>query len=623
MRFFLLLFFFSINIYAQDRCKKANKQLKKIDKYVLVGDTEKADNLLVKLQSMCNNPIFVNSIADIYYHSIKDYDNAYVLYLKAYKNNKLVNTSPFSIFNFLKLAYQKGDYHVFEEVVSNANFNINLDDYSEIKALVAKNTFAISSLKDSVYFSPIYLDINSNYDDYFPSMPINSNVLIYTYRDLDSELQDEDFYLSRNIDDRWSNPIKLGANINSDYREGSLSVSLDGKDLFYASCNRPDSYGGCDIYFSTLLNETKWSNSINMGSLINTKYWESQPSISADGNLLFFSSNRYGGYGGADIWVSRKINNIWSDPVNLGPTINSPGDEYTPFLHYDNQTFYFSSKGHPGFGGFDLYTAKINEQFEFDSIVNLGFPINTHYDESGLIVSPDGEKAYFNSNANGNLDIYEFNLPKKNQSHPVAVVNGVILDSINRKGVSCDISIIGLKNDWEYQCKSDNLGQFSFSISPDSKFSITVLSEYHDYFSSNYELQKDETLKSLTIVLNRLNLGNTINLNNIYYNFDDYSLAENSLIEIKKFADYLILNSSLIIEIGGHTDNIGSKQYNYQLSDQRAKSVYNALLNYGVPSSQMTYKGYGFDKPVNNDDSEYARLMNRRTEVKIIGANGK
>ena len=122
----------------------------------------------------------------------------------------------------------------------------------------------------------------------------------------------ENFFLSRKVNNVWTNPIKLGDNINSDYREGSLSVSFDGRDLFFTSCNRPDTYGGCDLYFSTLINDTVWSESINMGTSLNTKYWESQPSISADGQLLFFSSNRYGGYGGSDIWMSRKKDSFWT-----------------------------------------------------------------------------------------------------------------------------------------------------------------------------------------------------------------------------------------------------------------------------------------------------------------------
>ncbi len=622
MNLLMLLIFFLVNTNSNDNCKKASKHLKKVDKHILVGDIERVSKMLFKLNTKCNESNFLNSLADTYY-AIKDFDNAYIFYLKAYENNQLLNTSFFSVSNFLKILYQKGNYHLFEEIISNPNFNVDIDKSPKLKELIVKNNFAFLNLKDSVKFKPRFLNINTIYDEYFPSMPINSNVLIYTQRDLKSDLKDENFYISRNIDNEWTQPIKLGPNINSEYREGSLSVSLDGKDLYFTSCNRPDGYGGCDIYISTLINETTWSKSINIGSKINSKYWDSQPSVSADGKLLFFSSNRHGGYGGSDIWASRKINNSWSEPFNLGPKINSSGDEYTPFLHYDNSSFYFSSKGKPGFGGFDLFLARMNSQFNFDSIINLGFPINTHYDESGLIVSPDGEKAYFNSNSKGNLDIYEFNLPKNIQSSTVAVVNGLLLDSINRKGVSCKISIIGLDDDWEYHLNSDNLGQFSFSIPPNSKFSITVFSKFHDFFSSNYELKQNETLKSLTILLNRLNLGNIINLNNIYYDFDDFSLAENSLLEIQKFADYLILNSSLVVEIGGHTDNIGSKKYNYQLSNKRARSVYNALLNYGVSPNQMSYKGYGFDKPVNLDDSDEARIMNRRTEVKIVGSYGK
>ena len=376
-----------------------------------------------------------------------------------------------------------------------------------------------------------------------------------------------------------------------------------------------------DLYYSTLINDTLWSESYNIGSVINGKSWESQPCISADGSILFFVSNRYGGYGGSDIWMSKKNNNTWSKPINLGPKINTPSDEYTPFLHYDNETFYFASKGHNGFGGFDLYVAQLDSLKNVTHIVNLGYPINTHYDESGLIVSQDGLKAYYNSNISGDLDIYEFNLPYKFQANSVAIVNGVIIDSVSRDGVSCYVSVSGSNHDWTEQIVSDGFGEFSFSIPKASSFSITTLSDNHDFFSSEYKLEKNEYLKNIQIVLNRLNIGNKMNLDNIYYKFDDYSLQEESLIEIKKFSNYLILNNNLIIEISGHTDNIGSLQYNYQLSKNRAKSVYEALVFFGVNPNQLTYKGYGYDFPVSTKDTEEDRLTNRRTEIKVIGSS--
>jgi len=619
-----LLFFFSVFLcsisFSQNNCKPAYRKLKKIEKHISKGKSEKALELLSTIKFACSDPSFASAIGDIYFY-FKDMTQAQSFYLKSYNISRLNYINSISLSQFLKSLYHTGNYEVFNELINDSNFVLPSNIDSGIFNLIEKNTFAFQYKQDSIVFNPIPLSINSESDDYFPSMPINSDIIIYTMRDVTTPFQDEDFFISRKINDKWSSPIKLGENINSDYREGSLSVSLDGKDLFFTSCNRPDSYGGCDLYYSTLINDTLWSESYNLGPTINSKFWESQPCISADGNTLFFTSNRYGGYGGADIWMSKKINNSWSNPVNLGPSINTSSDEYTPFLHYDNETFYFSSKGHHGFGGFDLYVAYVDSLGNVNHVNNLGYPINTHHDESGLIVSRDGLKAYYNSNHGGDLDIYSFNLPYKFKAKSVAIVNGVILDSINRNGVSCNISVNALSHTWHDEMVSDISGHFSFSIPMGSSFSITTFSNNHDFFSSDYVLNKNEYVKNISIVLNRLNIGNKMDLDNIYYEFDDYSLTQESLLQIESFASYLLLNSNLIIEISGHTDNIGSAEYNYRLSKKRAKSVYEALVLLGVNPDQLTYEGYGYDFPLNNDESEEGRLENRRTEIKVIGTN--
>ena len=622
MKYFLFFcsFFLLTVSFSQNNCKPANRKLKKIEKHIHKGQNKKALELLSKIECTCNDPGFFSAIGDIYFY-FKDMNQAQSFYLKSYNASGLSYLSSISLYQFLKSLYHTGNYEVFNELINDRDFILPSNTDSEIFNLIEKNTFAFQYKQDSIVFNPVSLSINSESDDYFPSMPINSDIIIYTLRDMTTQFQDEDFFIARKRNDEWSNPIKLGENINSDYREGSLSVSLDGKDLFFTSCNRPDSYGGCDLYYSTLISDTLWSDSYNLGSTINSKSWESQPCISADGNTLFFTSNRHGGYGGSDIWISKKINNSWSSPINLGPSVNTSSDEYTPFLHYDNETLYFSSKGHQGFGGFDLYVAYIDSLGNVNHVNNLGYPINTHHDESGLIVSQDGLKAYYNSNVGGDLDIYSFNLPYKFKAKSVAIVNGVVLDSINRSGVSCVISINGANNIWHDEMISDNSGDFSFSIPMESRFSITTFSNHHDFFSSDYVLKKDEYVKNINIVLNRLNIGNKMDLNNIYYEFDDYSLTKESLLEIEKFANYLLLNNNLIIEISGHTDNIGSAEYNYTLSKNRAKSVYEALVLFGVKEKQLSYQGYGFDFPLNNDETKEGRLENRRTEIKVIGSD--
>ena len=619
MRLFMLVFCLCVCnfLFAQNKCGTAYKKLKKIEKHIVSGEQEKANQLLSKIELICKDPEFFSLIGDVYY-SLRDMEKAHSFYLKSYKLNSLQNISNLSIVNFLKSSYSVGEYGVFNQVIHDPSFDLHVSKSIELKELMDKNNFAFNHSKDSVKFDPKPLMINTSSDEYFPSMPINSNVIIYTHRNPDAEFQDEDFYISRKLNNEWIQPVKLGDKINSDYREGALSVSLDGTDIFFASCHRPDSYGGCDLYYSTLISDTLWSEAYNMGSVINSEYWESQPSISPDGNLLFFASNRHGGYGGADIWMSKKYNQQWLPPVNMGPIINTASDEGTPFLHFDNQTFYFSSKGHKGFGGFDLYIAKLDTFGIIGNVKNIGYPINTHYDESGLIVSKDGLKSYYTSNAGGNLDIYSFKLPSASKANPVAVINGIVIDSISRRGIEANIIINQFNHDYSNTFMSDESGVFSYAMPVESSFSISVLCDGYDFFSSNYQLK--DYYMNVEIVLNRLNIGSKISLENIYYEFDDYTLKKESLIEIKKFANYLIVNSNLKVEIGGHTDNVGSELYNNDLSNKRAQSVYNALIKFGVPLQQLTYRGYGYLFPLINEDSEDARLKNRRTEVKVIGS---
>ena len=615
---FFGFFLFALTSFSQNNCKYAEKKLKKVEKFILHGETDKALSLLLKIEDICQDPFFQTAVGDIYF-SCKDISKAYRFYFNSYMLNGLKNIQSNSTYNFVQSAYKTGNYTVFNNIVNNDAIILKMNSDPDFIKLVQKNTFALNAKKDSVLFNPVSLNINSSQDEYFPSMPINSDIIIYTYRNKDLEFQDEDFYISRKKDGFWEEAVRVGNNINSEYREGSLSVTIDGKDVFFASCHRPDSYGGCDLYYSSLIDDTLWSESYNLGPIINTKYWESQPSISADGNLLFFTSNRDGGYGGSDIWMSKKNNNTWIEPINLGPSINTSSDESTPFLHYDNKTFYFSSKGHDGFGGFDLYVTELNHTGTFNKVSNLGYPINTHFDESGLIVKRDGLTGYYNSNSDDDLNIYSFTLPQEKKANPVAIINGLVIDSINRRGVKSNIIINEIANSVEHNVSSNHNGVFACAIPLELRFSITVLAEGYDFFSSNYRLTPNEYSKDINIVLNRLNVGNKISLDNIYYEFDDYSLTSESMVEIEKFAQYLISNNHLKVEIEGHTDNIGSDSYNIVLSKKRAKSVYDALLKLGVSFKQLSYKGYGYSIPLVNEDSDDARLKNRRTEIKVLG----
>ena len=615
MIFILIFIATSISSFSQNNCNYVLKKINKADKLILNGKYSKAEFILKKIEDKCNQSYHLNVIGDSYF-TINEFKSALNVYVKSFETSNYEPTL-FSTENFLTLLFKFGNYEYLNLVTSKIDSNYLKSE--SIINLIRDNTKALANLKDSIEFNPVFLSINSaDSDDYFPALSADGRVLIFTHRNFGSKFSDEDFFISRNDGINWSTPTNLGEKVNSDFREGALSISLDGKYLYYASCNRPDSHGGCDLYYSTLIKNNYWTNSINLGNILNSKFWDSQPSISADGNKLFFVSNRNGGYGGSDIWVSRKINGIWSSPENLGNEINSSSDEYTPFLHADNETFYFASKKSGGLGGFDMYVAKIDESFNISDIKNLGYPINTNYDESGIFVLADGKTAFYNSNKNGNLDIYKFKLTEFNKSKDVSLVNVQLIDSISRKGIINNV-LISLDDESQLSINSDSNGELSFPTKPSSNFLITVISKKYDFFSNEYSLNPNDSVINIQIVLNRLKIGNKIKLQNIYFDFDEFSLTEESYTQIKKIVDYLKINNSLSIEIGGHTDNLGTREYNYNLSLNRAKAVFNSLIQNGIDSRRISYFGYGYDYPISTKNDDQSRTLNRRTEIKITG----
>ena len=218
--------------------------------------------------------------------------------------------------------------------------------------------------------------------------------------------------------------------INTINNEGAQTLSSGGNYMYFTACDRPGGLGSCDLYFSAFDNG-KWSVPVNVGAPVNTQYWESQPSISADGKILFFSSSRPGGIGGKDIWYSvLKENNKWAVPVNMGNNINTEGDEMSPFIHFDGKTLYFASDGRPGMGGFDIYFTRMNADSTWAVPKNLGYPINTFNDEMGLVIEAGGQYAFFSSkrdNINGK-DIFYFPLDESIRPDPVSYLKGKVYD---------------------------------------------------------------------------------------------------------------------------------------------------------------------------------------------------
>ncbi len=529
--------------------------------------------------------------------------------------------------------------------------NLKPISISQAKRKLESCEFAIEAIKNPVPFEPVNIgeNINTQYDEYWPSLTADEQTLVITRlvpKDMNNELNgninqqnmkpdpqglsmfsrvQEDFFVSVKENDMWSKALNMGEPLNSAGNEGAQALLVDGRVMYFTACNRPNGKGRCDIYKSELENN-EWTEPVNISSPVNTAAWEAQPSISPDGKTLYFISNRNGGQGQKDIWMSNLLpDGNWSKPVNLGDKINTPGQEQSPFIHPDNKTLYFASNGHTGMGGFDLFKTTRNDDGTWSEPVNLGYPINTTFDEIGLIVNAKGDKAFFSSDrlSNKGRDIFEFELYEEARPNPVSYIKGKVFDAESNKNLTATFELINLEtNELIMQAESDkNSGEFIVCIPTDNDYALNVSKEGYLFYSDNFELKgvheiSDPYLKD--IALKPIKPGERIILRNIFYATDSYELEEKSKVELSKLFEFLNNNPSLIIEISGHTDNVGTGEYNLELSENRAKSVYQYLLEKGIENERLKYKGYGENKPISTNDTEQGRRENRRTELKIL-----
>lgn len=344
----------------------------------------------------------------------KQIDRAIHAYEKAWAIDSN-EAKPFFV-KYISLFASKGDYATAYNKLQPYIINDLLPDYLKEKAsaLYLNCSFAIKyPLAKEITINNLGDSVNSNIAEYFPSINFQDSILLFMRR---ADWQREDFYISYLNNNRFTKAEKLPDAINYSSKKGSASVSKDGNTLFFAAEYPSMGYGRYDIY-KALKTDTGWSLPKNLGRNINTDFWESAPSISPDGNALYFCSNRPGGYGGIDIYVSYKNEKgYWEEAENLGPNINTAADEQAPFIHADNKTLYFSSNGWPGYGGADLFVSRRKDNGEWHKPMNLGYPINTYDNEGGISVASNGQDAFIASDrtdSRGGLDIYKVLLAEK------------------------------------------------------------------------------------------------------------------------------------------------------------------------------------------------------------------
>jgi len=505
--------------------------------------------------------------------------------------------------------------------------------YAKAEKKLEQASFGIKALAHPVPFHPINMGekVNSKYADYFPSFTMDERLLIKTVCigerfGVIGGCQEDFFVCQRDDSGHWTQARNLGAPVNTPNNEGAQCISHDGRHLFFAACGGRE---GCDIFHCQLENG-RWSVPKAIGAPVNTPAWETQPSFASDGRTLYFSSNRPGGKGKADLWMTElKPNNRWTVPVNLGDQINTPGMEHFPFIHPDNQTLYFASDGHLGLGKMDLFVSKRGEDGNWQTPVNLGFPINTYEEESSLIVNRLGNKAYFASRRDGGfgeLDLYEFELHAAARPTPVTYIKGMVFDAITKQHLFAHFQLINLETDklWLELNSNPKNGEFLLPLPLNGQYALNVSKDGYLFYSENYSfshtvLQSNgQSAFLIQVPLEKIQIGKKVILKNVFFETASYVLKISSEVELDKLVQFLEQNPRLEIQIGGHTDNEGTEEYNLELSENRAKEVCQYLIKQGIDGERLSFKGYGYAEPIATNDTKEGRALNRRTEFMIV-----
>lgn len=575
-------------------------------------------------EAVSHDPNFAGAyqqLGDVY-RSLAKYPKAISSYQKVLELKP--ELTPLTLFGLGESYLFSGDYDNAIHYLNSYQAKANLSEKS--KSLVEKHLndarFASQHLANKVTNIQSVSDtINTHHDEYFPQLTADNQTIIFT-RKTDNQ---ENFYESTLHEGEWVGVKKLEGEINSEqFNEGAHCISPDGKYLFFTGCNRPNGLGSCDIYVSKKENG-HWSEPQNLGSPINTRGWEAQPSISADGKTLYFVSNRQGGQGGYDIWKSTlKDDGSWNDPTNLGPSINTPYDEGAPYIHADNQTLFFSSNGWPGFGKKDIFRSRMDAQGNWATPENLGHPINDHHDQLSMHVSMDGQTAHIASQNNGqHLDIYTFEIPIDVRPHPIAFIEGTVLSAKTNEPLDAKISVTNTNtNQVVFEDYSDYLdGQFLATLPIGSHYAVHVQREGYLFDSKPYDLdslglnnQKFEDV----ILLQPIETGSTTILNNIYFDVNKSELLPQSRSDLDLLVNFMKINPSVRIALSGHTDSTGNKDKNQILSENRVKAVVDYLKSHGVAVNRLKAIGHGDSQPIADNETDEGRQMNRRTEVKVL-----
>jgi len=564
-----------------------------------------------------------------------------------YKEQVLTINPNYSVNEFYyiaSLAMGLGDY---EKGLKFSKLFLSRRNTSEVFQDMARRyldncEFALEAIKTPNEYKPLNLGeaINSDRPEYFPTLTADDKTLLYT-RNIEDERvpfmgEQEDFFISTCSNGEWDKGENLGLPINTRYNEGAPTFSADGRYVIFVGCetgyrgelnygeNR-QGYGSCDLFASEKVGD-KWTQPFNLGKPVNSNHWESQPCFSADGKSLYFIRGivRQGRKNPAeqDIYVTQITENgTWSAPMKVPGKINTPYREESVMIHPDGETIYFSSNGHPGMGGLDIYVSRRETDGSWGVPVNLGYPINTFKNENSLLVSAKGDLAFFASDREGgfgSLDLYSFVLPDKLKPVRTTYVKGIVYDAITKKHLPAHFKLIDLETGEvvkEAYANSGN-GEFLVALPVNKNYALHADHKGYLFYSKNYSLQNVDPNSEFIIEV-PMEKGKIV-LENVFFEVSKFDLKEESRYELNRVVDYLKNNPTVKVELGGHTDSDGDELENQLLSENRAKVCVDYIIAQGINAERLSYKGYGESQPrVENDTPEH-KAMNRRTEMKII-----
>ena len=536
-----------------------------------------------------------------------------------------------------------------------SKFNSNYDKkYKEVEeALVSVKAYnkIFNGNKDYVFKPKKVTGVSTPSDEYLPMISPDGEILFFTRLLIKQAKGDftskevEEFTWSKRVDinAQFDNGLALPPPFNKGGSYGGATLSIDNKELIIAKSNpNAKNANNIDLFSTRFERITKddgtigyvWSEWVSLGEGVNTPDgWEAQPSLSGDGQTLIFAAVRpectkdNSGNFSHDLFMSRKQSDgTWGKCVALPASINTKGQEKAPFIHSDSHTIYFSSDGHLGVGGMDFFYAKMNDDGTFSEVENIGAPINDENDQIGIIVSSDGELAYFGADrylGEKSYDIFQFNMPEKAKPERVAIIKGEVKGDDGTPAQNASVTIQYAQSGSEEQVKVNNDdGSYAAIVRTNKKEDVVLKVEGENIAFNAHVISKKENSDPAAIL--KLNLETSVVaenkpfvINDIYYSTSSTSINEESKLILIQFADYLKEHPTWIIEIRGHTDNIGDDKSNEALSLGRANQVKDFLVAKGVKVEQLSAKGFGKAKPVASNDTESGRAKNRRTEFVI------